>query len=90
MLNDMPKSRSTALVADPDDAIGAVAGRRAGRSAAKTLRGARAPRVKIVKQVGNYGEAFERNLGMGSPLKIDRGMNRLWKEGGLQYAPPIR
>jgi general L-amino acid transport system substrate-binding protein len=44
----------------------------------------------IVKQVGNYGEAFERNLGMGSPLKIDRGINRLWTEGGLQYAPPIR
>jgi general L-amino acid transport system substrate-binding protein len=44
----------------------------------------------IVKQVGNYGEAFERNLGMGSPLKIDRGLNRLWTEGGLQYAPPIR
>ena len=44
----------------------------------------------IVKQVGNYGEAFERNLGMGSPLKIDRGINRLWTQGGLQYAPPIR
>ena len=45
---------------------------------------------EIVRQVGNYGEAFERNLGMGSPLKIDRGLNRLWKDGGLQYAPPIR
>ena len=44
----------------------------------------------IVKQGGNYGEAFERNLGMGSPLKIDRGINKLWTEGGLQYAPPIR
>src|SRR4029077_16742287 len=44
----------------------------------------------IVKQVGNYGEAFERNLGQGSPLKIDRGLNRLWTQGGLQYAPPIR
>jgi general L-amino acid transport system substrate-binding protein len=44
----------------------------------------------IVKQVGNYGEAFDRNLGMGSPLKIDRGINKLWTEGGLQYAPPIR
>ena len=46
--------------------------------------------VNIVKQVGNYGEAFERNLGMGSPLEIDRGLNKLWKDGGLQYAPPIR
>lgn len=44
----------------------------------------------IVKQVGNYGEAFERNLGDSTPLKIDRGMNRLWSQGGLQYAPPIR
>ena len=44
----------------------------------------------IVKQVGNYGESFERNLGMGSPLKIARGQNALWTQGGLQYAPPIR
>jgi general L-amino acid transport system substrate-binding protein len=44
----------------------------------------------IVKQVGNYGEAFDRNLGAGSPLKIDRGINKLWSQGGLQYAPPIR
>jgi general L-amino acid transport system substrate-binding protein len=44
----------------------------------------------IVKQVGNYGESFERNVGMGSPLKIERGLNKLWSQGGLQYAPPIR
>jgi general L-amino acid transport system substrate-binding protein len=44
----------------------------------------------IIKQVGNYGESFERNLGQSSPLKIDRGINRLWTQGGLQYAPPIR
>ncbi|MCX8997605.1 amino acid ABC transporter substrate-binding protein [Rhizobiaceae bacterium BDR2-2] len=44
----------------------------------------------IVKQVGNYGEAFDRNVGAGSPLKIERGLNALWTEGGLQYAPPIR
>ena len=44
----------------------------------------------IVKQVGNYGECFERNLGTGSPLNIDRGLNKLWSQGGLQYAPPIR
>jgi general L-amino acid transport system substrate-binding protein len=44
----------------------------------------------IVKQVGNYGESFERNVGTGSPLKIERGLNRLWTKGGLQYAPPIR
>jgi len=44
----------------------------------------------IIKQVGNYGESFERNVGMGSPLKISRGLNALWNKGGLQYAPPIR
>lgn len=44
----------------------------------------------IVKQVGNYGESFERNLGPSTPLKIERGQNALWKNGGLQYAMPIR
>ena len=44
----------------------------------------------IVKQVGNYGESFDRNLGKDSPLKIDRGRNKLWKDGGLMYAPPVR
>jgi len=45
---------------------------------------------RIVKQVGNYGEVFERNLGQGSPLKIARGLNALWTKGGIQYGPPIR
>ncbi|WP_461538046.1 amino acid ABC transporter substrate-binding protein [Spongorhabdus nitratireducens] len=45
---------------------------------------------QIVKQVGNYGEIFERNVGEGSPLKIARGINALWNQGGIQYAPPIR
>src|SRR5262245_5789064 len=44
----------------------------------------------IIKQVGNYGESFDRNVGQGSILKIDRGLNNLWTKGGLQYAPPIR
>jgi len=44
----------------------------------------------IVKQVGNYGESFERNVGMDSPLQIERGVNALWTNGGIQYAPPIR
>ena len=44
----------------------------------------------IIKQVGNYGESFERNVGMDSPLKISRGLSALWNKGGLQYAPPIR
>jgi len=46
--------------------------------------------VQIVKQVGNYGESFERNVGAGSELKIERGLNALWNNGGLQYAPPVR
>jgi general L-amino acid transport system substrate-binding protein len=46
--------------------------------------------IKIVKGVGNYGEIFERNVGKGSKLQIARGQNALWKDGGLQYAPPIR
>jgi general L-amino acid transport system substrate-binding protein len=45
---------------------------------------------RIIKAVGNYGESFERNIGMGSPIKIRRGLNALWTQGGLQYAPPIR
>jgi general L-amino acid transport system substrate-binding protein len=44
----------------------------------------------IVKQVGNYGESFERNVGKGSKLKLDRGLNALWKNGGLMYGMPIR
>lgn len=44
----------------------------------------------VIKQVGNYGEIFERNVGLGSPLKIQRGLNALWNQGGLQYAPPVR
>jgi general L-amino acid transport system substrate-binding protein len=46
--------------------------------------------VQIVKQVGNYGESFERNVGQGSPLKIARGLNAQWNKGGLQYSPPVR
>jgi general L-amino acid transport system substrate-binding protein len=41
----------------------------------------------IIKQVGNYGESFDRHL---TPLGVDRGMNKLWNRGGLMYAPPIR
>jgi general L-amino acid transport system substrate-binding protein len=45
---------------------------------------------RIVHRVGNYGEIFARNIGSGSPLGIPRGLNALWNDGGLQYAPPIR
>jgi general L-amino acid transport system substrate-binding protein len=46
--------------------------------------------VSAIKAVGNYGEIFERNVGSGSPLKLERGLNRQWKEGGLLYSPPFR
>jgi general L-amino acid transport system substrate-binding protein len=46
--------------------------------------------VRIVRHVGNYGEIFERNVGTGSRLAIPRGINSLWTNGGIQYAPPIR
>jgi general L-amino acid transport system substrate-binding protein len=45
---------------------------------------------KAIKAVGNYGEIYDRNVGAGSRIKIDRGINNLWNKGGLQYAPPIR
>ncbi len=44
----------------------------------------------IIRTVGNYGESFERNVGMGSKLKLARGLNAQWTDGGLMYAPPIR
>jgi general L-amino acid transport system substrate-binding protein len=44
---------------------------------------------RILDSVGNYGEMFERNLGQGSVLKLERGLNRLWTQGGLMYAPPL-
>jgi general L-amino acid transport system substrate-binding protein len=44
----------------------------------------------IVKQVGNYGEIFDRNLGANSPMKLPRGRNALWENGGLLYSPPLR
>jgi general L-amino acid transport system substrate-binding protein len=45
---------------------------------------------EIVRQAGNYGELFDRNVGPSTPLAIARGINALWKNGGLQYAPPMR
>ena len=44
----------------------------------------------VIKQVGNYGEVFERNVGSKTPLKLDRGVNALWTNGGLMYAMPFR
>lgn len=46
--------------------------------------------ANVIKQVGNYGEIYERNLGEGSQFKLDRGQNALWNNGGLLYSPPFR
>jgi len=45
---------------------------------------------RVIKQVGNYGESFEANVGENTPLKIKRGVNALWTKGGLMYSPPFR
>ena len=45
---------------------------------------------QVIKQVGNYGEIFERNIGINTPIGIVRGLNALWTNGGLQYSPPFR
>ncbi len=45
--------------------------------------------ARAIKAVGNYGEIYERNVGRDSPLQIERGLNRLWTQGGLHYAPPL-
>ncbi|MFY7958592.1 MAG: amino acid ABC transporter substrate-binding protein, partial [Elsteraceae bacterium] len=44
----------------------------------------------VIKAVGNYAQIFESNIGSGSPIKLARGLNSLWKNGGLLYSPPAR
>jgi general L-amino acid transport system substrate-binding protein len=46
--------------------------------------------ARAIAAVGNYGEMFDRNLGENTDLKIARGLNALWNQGGIQYAPPVR
>jgi general L-amino acid transport system substrate-binding protein len=61
-----------------------------GKPAAKALNLADDWLVKVIGGVGNYGELFERNLGSDTPLALSRGMNALWTQGGLLYAPPMQ
>lgn len=74
------RSHETAVqaVLDADDVIDSSLGVAPGWS------------LRAVQAVGNYGEMFDRNLGSRSPLALERGLNRLWTQGGLMYAPPIR
>ncbi|MCF8053084.1 MAG: amino acid ABC transporter substrate-binding protein [Desulfobacterales bacterium] len=46
--------------------------------------------VKVIRQVGNYGEIYERSVGPNTPLGLERGLNALWTDGGLMYAAPFR
>ena len=46
--------------------------------------------IDVISAVGNYGEIYERNLGAGTPFELERGLNSLWTDGGLLYAPPYR
>lgn len=46
--------------------------------------------TNVIKAVGNYAEVYDRNVGAGSPIKLDRGLNRLWRDGGLMYPPRLR
>ena len=45
---------------------------------------------QIIKQVGNYAESFERNIGLSTPIGIARGVNALWSDGGILYSAPFR
>jgi general L-amino acid transport system substrate-binding protein len=45
---------------------------------------------QIIKHIGNYGEAYNRNVGPDTPIGLARGLNALWRDGGIQYSPPIR
>lgn len=44
----------------------------------------------VIKAIGNYGESFERNIGPNTPIALERGLNALWSDGGILYAPPFR
>lgn len=76
-----------AQVADPaDDEVARLLG--VGEDEIQTKMGLPADAFyQVIKQVGNYGEAFDRNL---TPLGLARGLNALWSDGGLQFAPPAR
>ena len=46
--------------------------------------------ANILTQVGNYSESFEKHIGPNTPINIQRGLNALYKDGGILYAPPFR
>ena len=76
------------MAASDDPEIGRLLGTSPGNGPALGLDEAWARRV--IAEVGNYGEVFERNLGMSTPIAMERGLNALWTRGGLLFAPPLR
>jgi general L-amino acid transport system substrate-binding protein len=76
------------MAASGDPEIARLLGTSPGNGAALGLDEAWARRV--IAEVGNYGEVFERNLGMSTPIAMERGLNALWTRGGLLFAPPLR
>jgi general L-amino acid transport system substrate-binding protein len=82
-------SANVSKIAAPDDPdIARLLGINPGNGAALGLDEAWVRHV--VEDVGNYGEVFERNLGMSTPIAMERGLNALWSRGGLLYAPPLK
>ena len=46
--------------------------------------------ANVIAKVGNYSESFERNVGVNTSIGLERGLNALWNNGGVLYAPPMR
>ena len=80
-------ANARSLTADPRPEVQQLLGQRYGTGTALGLN----PRwgAEVIEAVGNYGEMFARDLGAGSPLRLDRGENRLWSDGGLLFAEPL-
>ena len=72
------RSDETRVLLDLDGSSGALLGLEKGWG------------FRVIAQVGNYAQVFDRNLGADSPLKIKRGLNALWRDGGILYAPPAK
>ena len=82
------QARAAALASSTDPAIQRLLG--GGEDTGKLLGLDKTWALRAIQAVGNYGEVFDRNVGSKSPLKLPRGANRPWNQGGLMYAPPIR
>ena len=82
------QAQADAMKSSDDPAIQRLVG--SGEDMGKLLGLDKAWSLRALKAVGHYGEIFERNVGAQSPLKLPRGVNRPWNQGGLIYAPPVR